>query len=79
MGVPTVLVAHPDNAATELLEDGVNGVLAASDAPEDLADAILRVHEAGAALRQSTSDWFARNARRLSLDASLDVVAEHYG
>ncbi len=78
MGVPTVLVTHPDNAATELLEDGVNGVLAASDAPEDLADAIVRVHALGGELRRSTAAWFARNADRLSMDASLDVVAEAY-
>jgi glycosyltransferase involved in cell wall biosynthesis len=78
LGVPTILVAHPDNAAVELVEDGVNGVIAASDAPADLAAAILRVHAAGPALRASTAAWFARNAERLSLDASLDTVAERY-
>jgi glycosyltransferase involved in cell wall biosynthesis len=78
LGVPTILVDHPDNAAVELLEDGVNGVVAASDSPSDLADAIVRVHDAGPALRTSTSDWFARNARRLSIDASLETVAEAY-
>ncbi len=78
LGVPTVLVDHPDNAAVELVQDGVNGVIARSDAPEDLADAIVRVHAAGPALRQSTADWFARNARRLSVDASLDVVVATY-
>jgi hypothetical protein len=36
------------------------------------------VHEAGEALRASTREWFARNARRLSLAASLDTVAESY-
>ena len=77
-GVPVVLVAHPDNAATELVEEGVNGFIAPSDDPEALADAIERVHAAGPALRASTADWFARNAKRLSIDTSLDVVARSY-
>ena len=77
-GTPSVLVRDPDNAATELVEEGVNGFVAASDSPRDLADAIVRVHAAGGELRLATAAWFARNARRLSLDASLDVVAESY-
>jgi glycosyltransferase involved in cell wall biosynthesis len=76
LGVPTIVVDHPDNAAVELVEDGVNGFVVASD--EELADAIVRVHDAGPALRQSTADWFARNARGLSVDASLEAVAAVY-
>ena len=64
-GTPSVVVADPDNAATELVDEGVNGVVAASAAPDDLADAMVRVHEGGAVLRKSTADWFARNAQRL--------------
>jgi glycosyltransferase involved in cell wall biosynthesis len=78
LGVPTIVVDHPDNAAVELVEDGVNGVVAADDRPETLAAAIERIWEAGPELRRSTSQWFARNAQRLSIDASLDVVAEAY-
>jgi len=78
VGTPCVVVAAPDNAATELVEEGVNGFVAASAGAEDLADAILRVYRAGPALRASTADWFARNARRLSLDSSLDRVAASY-
>jgi glycosyltransferase involved in cell wall biosynthesis len=77
-GTPSIVVRDPDNASTELIEDGVNGFIAASASPEDLADAILRVREAGHALRESTADWFARNAERLSLSHSIDVVAEAY-
>lgn len=77
-GTPSIVVRGEDNAATELVEDGVNGFVAASASPEHLADAIVRVHRAGARLRASTADWFARNARRLSLDNSLDVVVERY-
>src|SRR4051794_31302690 len=32
-GTPSVVVREPDNAATELVEDGVNGVIAASASP----------------------------------------------
>jgi glycosyltransferase involved in cell wall biosynthesis len=77
-GTPSIVVAAPDNAATELIEDGVNGVIATSVDPSELADAIVRVHEAGPALRARTADWFARSARRLSMSASLETVARSY-
>jgi glycosyltransferase involved in cell wall biosynthesis len=78
-GTPSVVARGPDNAAIELVDDGVNGVIAASAAPEDLAAAILRVHEEGMALRERTCVWFADNARRLSLEASLKHVVRVYG
>jgi glycosyltransferase involved in cell wall biosynthesis len=77
-GTPSVVVADPDNAATELVEDGVNGVVAASASPDDLAAAILSVRRQGDALRRSTAEWFARNARRLSLESSLETVLTYY-
>jgi glycosyltransferase involved in cell wall biosynthesis len=78
VGTPSVVVRGEDNAATELVEEGVNGFVAASASPEDLAAAFVRVHEAGGELRRSTAAWFERNARRLSLDSSLDAVARSY-
>jgi glycosyltransferase involved in cell wall biosynthesis len=77
-GVPSVVVAGPDNAATELVEEGVNGTIAPSAAPDDLAAAIERVHAAGPALRDSTLAWFRRNAERLSLQRSLETVVAEY-
>jgi glycosyltransferase involved in cell wall biosynthesis len=77
-GVPSVVVADPDNAATELVDEGENGFVAASDQPQDIADAILRVRAAGAPLRASTAAWFERNRERLSLTGSLDRVAAAY-
>jgi glycosyltransferase involved in cell wall biosynthesis len=77
-GVPAVVVAAPDNAATELVDDGVNGAIARSPAPADLADAIVRVHAAGAPLRESTAEWFAERGAGLSLDRSLAAVVESY-
>jgi glycosyltransferase involved in cell wall biosynthesis len=77
-GVPTVVVAGPDNAATALVEEGVNGTIAPSSAPDALAAAIARVHRAGPALRASTLDWFRRNRQRLSLERSLETVLSEY-
>jgi hypothetical protein len=45
--------AAPDNAATELIEEGVNGGVVASADPEDLADAMVRVHEGRSATPRS--------------------------
>lgn len=77
-GTPSVVVAGPDNAAVELVAEGENGFVAASTSPEDLAEAIARVHAAGPSLRTSTSEWFRRNARSLSLESSLETVLESY-
>jgi glycosyltransferase involved in cell wall biosynthesis len=78
-GTPSVVVAGPDNAATELIEDGVNGFVAASEDPAEVAAAIARVAEAGEALRRSTATWFSGHARELSLESSLETVLRTYG
>ena len=71
-------MAGEDNAAVELIEEGVNGFVAASDSPEDLARAIVAVDAGGTALRHSTQAWFAANARRVSLGRSQELVVEAY-
>ncbi|HEY7961526.1 MAG TPA: glycosyltransferase [Solirubrobacteraceae bacterium] len=78
-GTPSVVVAGADNAAVELIAEGVNGFVVASPDADAIAQAIVRVHEAGMALRESTARWFADNARRLSLEGSLQTVLESYG
>jgi glycosyltransferase involved in cell wall biosynthesis len=77
-GTPSVVVNSMDNAALELVADGINGVVASSATPENLARAILRVHEAGDALRASTAKWFEQNAPRLSLESSFVTVIAAY-
>jgi glycosyltransferase involved in cell wall biosynthesis len=76
---PSVVVAGEDNAASELIEEGVNGTVAERSDPQSVADAIVRVHEAGFALRESTARWYAQNAASLSLEASLRTVLDSYG
>ena len=78
VGTPTVVVEGPDNAAAELVEDGANGVVARSAEPRELADALVRVAEAGGLLRESTAGWFQRNRARLSLDTSIAAVVDVY-
>jgi len=77
-GTPSVVVAGEDNAATELIAEGVNGTVAARSDPKAVADAIVRVHASGLALRESTARWFAENAEWLSLEHSLQIVLESY-
>ena len=77
-GTPSVIVAGSENAAVELVEDGVNGAIAAEASPQSLADAVVRVVRAGEPLRESTRRWFADNTSRLHIDASLDLVVESY-
>jgi glycosyltransferase involved in cell wall biosynthesis len=78
-GVPSVVVAGPDNAATELVEEGVNGTVARSARQDDLADAIIRIEWAGFALRESSLRWFRANADRFSLESAVSRVLGAYG
>jgi glycosyltransferase involved in cell wall biosynthesis len=78
VATPAVVVAAPDNAAVELVAEGVNGTIAQSSEPEAIAEAIVRIHEAGTAMRESTALWFAENAERLSLESSLRTVLDSY-
>jgi glycosyltransferase involved in cell wall biosynthesis len=77
-GTPVVVADGPDNAAVELVESGVNGVIAPSADPAALAAAIRVVADDGDELRVRTCRWFAANAQRLSLESSLAAVLASY-
>jgi glycosyltransferase involved in cell wall biosynthesis len=77
-GTPVVLVAGHDNAALEHLVEGVNGVLAPTAEPTDLAAAIVAVHAAGPALRERTARWYASRREELSAEGSLGRVTIAY-
>ena len=77
-GTPSVVLAGEDNAATELIVEAVNGTIAHSSDPRSVADAIVRIHASGTALRESTARWFADNAGWLSLESSLRQVLDVY-
>jgi glycosyltransferase involved in cell wall biosynthesis len=77
-GTPSIVVAGEDNAATELIEEGVNGFVVPAADPLKIADAIVRASDAGMALREKTAAWFERNAHSLSVEASVQAVLESY-
>ncbi|HYF24305.1 MAG TPA: glycosyltransferase family 4 protein [Baekduia sp.] len=78
LGVPTITVAEPDNAAVEFITDDVNGFVAADASPEELARRIVLVADRGPVLRERTADWFADHADELSLRRSLERVLTAY-
>jgi glycosyltransferase involved in cell wall biosynthesis len=77
-GTPSIVVAGEDNAATELIVEGINGTVAPHADAASIAAAIERVHEAGMMLRQSTADWYNQNSESLSLEHSLRTVLASY-
>lgn len=78
LGVPSVVLHHPDSAASELIVEGVNGFTCASTDPWEVASAILRVHDAGDALRHTTLAWFRANASTLTIEGSLPRILGAY-
>ena len=77
-GTPIIVVAGDDNAATELIDEGVNGYVSPTCDPSDLAAAIVRVSEDGADLRARTLAWAQRRSDGLSVSTSAQQVAEFY-
>jgi glycosyltransferase involved in cell wall biosynthesis len=78
LGTPAVVVEGPDNAATELIERGVNGFVVGDAEPGSLARAITDAVEGGGELRASTLAWYERNRDALSIESSLAQVVESY-
>jgi glycosyltransferase involved in cell wall biosynthesis len=78
VGTPSIVVSGPENAATELIEEGVNGFVAGSAEPEELAGAVLKVLRGGAPLRASTLEWYERHRYELSIESSLEAVEASY-
>lgn len=70
-GVPTIVVAGPDNSAVELVDDGENGFIAAEPTAEALATAIVAAVRGGDALRDRTRRWWQANRERLSIVDSI--------
>lgn len=77
-GVPIVVVDAPDNAAPELISDGLNGFVVKSPTAEELASAITECARQGPELRRKTREWYSENRERLSIEASLEVLIREY-
>jgi glycosyltransferase involved in cell wall biosynthesis len=77
-GTPAIVVEGPENAATELVEEGANGFVAGSPDPAELGRAVVEAVRRGSALRASTWDWYQRNREALSIESSLAAVEVSY-
>lgn len=75
-GTPAVVVQGPDNAALELVADGINGCRAPSADPADLAVGVLRCLTDGQSLRESTRLWYEQARRDRSVDRTADRMLD---
>lgn len=74
VGVPAVVVAHPDNAARDLVEPGVNGLVVPPQ-PQPLADAVLEVLDSAAARWSARCREAARRFDWATVARSWEAVA----
>lgn len=77
-GTPSIVVAGEDNAAAELVQDGVNGFVVASADADELAGGLAAAIDGGATLRRTTLDWFDRERVEHSLSRSVDEILVRY-
>lgn len=75
-GTPSVVVNSPTNAATELIEEGTNGFVAASADPDDLAIAISRAIRGGDDLRRTTRIWYEEAIRTRTIAKTVERILE---
>lgn len=73
-GTPVVLVEHEGNASTELVEDGVNGYVALSPAPDHLGSAIVAAVRGGDGLRRSTSAWYQQAITTRTIRRTVEAI-----
>jgi glycosyltransferase involved in cell wall biosynthesis len=78
LGTPAVLVRGPENASTDLIEDGVNGFVVETADPQVMANAVVAAVQGGSELRASTLDWYVRHREELSIESSLAAVEASY-
>ena len=78
VGTPAIVVEGPENAGTELIEDGVNGFAVGSATAAVLGKAIVRAVGGSSDLRATTLDWYERNRVELSIETSLSEVEASY-
>jgi len=77
-GTPAIAVRGPDNAATSLIVENVNGFVAASIDPSELAAQIVKVYRGGEELLSRTHQWFNAHAHEVSIEASIASIEQTY-
>ena len=75
---PAIVTADEESAATELVEEGVNGFVSRSADPQDLCEEILRAHACGPPLHRRTRAWFDENSERLGIAGSIAKLEALY-
>lgn len=79
LATPSVVVAGSNNAAADLVVDGVNGFVASSIEPHVLAATLVHALEVGEPLRASTREWFAQARVARGLGQSASQIMQAYG
>ena len=74
-GTPVVVADNPENLATTLIEEGVNGFVVGPSA-QAMARGIIAAVVGGDSLRASTIEWNARKRDQMSMHRSADVMVE---
>ena len=77
-GTPCITIDAPDNAAKELIVDGVNGFVVEDWSPKNLADAVVEAIRQGPKLRESTLAWHRDNWNDLSVQSSVERLEQVY-
>jgi len=77
-GTPCVTIDAPDNAAKELIVNGVNGFVVADWTPANLAESVVEVVRRGAELRESALAWYRDHWKELSVQSSVDRLEQVY-
>ncbi len=74
-GTPVVLVADEGNAATELIDAGVNGVVSPTTRPTDLARAFRDIADGGEGLRHSARAWYDAALTTRTIRRTVEGIA----
>ena len=74
---PVVVVGGEDNAAVELVDEGVNGFVVGDRSPEAIAAAVLAVQAGGEELRARCAQWFAERVHELTAARSARVIVRY--
>jgi glycosyltransferase involved in cell wall biosynthesis len=77
-GTPCVTIDAPDNAAKELIVNGVNGFVVDDWSPTNLAEAVVEVVRRGPKLRESALGWHRDHWQELSVQSSVERLEQIY-
>lgn len=77
-GTPCITIGAPDNAAQELVMNGVNGYVVDDWTAANVAEAVVEVVGRGQELRDSTLAWYREKSEELSVQSSVDRLEQVY-